>query len=57
MKENDKKWTLEITNALKACVDKIESMAVFNSAAAEYGQYCDDTYRVRLNFIFGSFGF
>ncbi|KAF8386605.1 hypothetical protein PRIPAC_75747 [Pristionchus pacificus] len=29
-----------------ACVDKIESMAVFNSAAAEYGQYCDDTYRV-----------
>ncbi|GMR33677.1 hypothetical protein PMAYCL1PPCAC_03872, partial [Pristionchus mayeri] len=29
-----------------ACVEKINNMAVFHSAAAEYGQYCEDTYRV-----------
>ncbi|GMT33605.1 hypothetical protein PFISCL1PPCAC_24902 [Pristionchus fissidentatus] len=29
-----------------ACVDKIGEMAQYHSAAAEYGQYCDEKYRV-----------
>ncbi|GMT03133.1 hypothetical protein PENTCL1PPCAC_25307 [Pristionchus entomophagus] len=48
----EKKCNMCMTNCTTSlcddtdCVTNINNMAVFRSAAAEYGQYCDDTYRV-----------